>query len=124
MRHKSAGSLLPEVRRLRLRPLSLGLESTLLRLSFQPILSLTKLICIRPCLLEAQSLPLSNPQQNQNMNVVSITISVVGSRHFYLCEWKLFIKFMGWMMQIYIEKGTISQKQKGQFYCVRDVCLL
>ena len=46
----SWGSLLLEGRRLRLRPLSLGLESTLLRLSFQPILSLTRLICItRAC---------------------------------------------------------------------------
>jgi hypothetical protein len=38
---------------------------------------------------------LGNPQQNQNMNVVSITISAVSSRHFCLCGGKLFIKFMG-----------------------------
>src|SRR5687767_6894863 len=38
------------------------------------------------CLLKAQSLPLGNPQQNQNMNVVSITISAVSSRHFVYVE--------------------------------------
>src|SRR3712207_5353384 len=52
MRHKSAGSLLQEVQRLHLRPLSLGLESTLLHLSFQPIFIFHQIDLHKPCLLK------------------------------------------------------------------------
>jgi hypothetical protein len=84
-----------------------------LRLSFQPILSLTK-YSHKPCLLKHE-FALGNPQQNQNMNVVSITISAVSSRHFLFIWREIIYKVYGKYMIDPLKRYYSSNNEKAIF---------